>query len=119
MQNENFIERISSNFSQSASIKNVFGEPVRAGEKTIIPVARVAYGFGGGAGQGKRKAGDQQHGDEGSGSGAGGGLNVCAKGVYEITPTTTRFIPASPVRYVLAGLVGGLLLSSLLGRNRR
>ena len=113
MQNENFVEKISSNFSQSAAIKNVFGEPVQAGEKTILPVASIAYGFGGGFGQGNKKAAAQEQGSEGSGGGAGGGLRASAKGVYEITAAGTRFIPASPSKYVLAGVVAGFLLKAL------
>jgi uncharacterized spore protein YtfJ len=34
----------------SAVVKSVFGQPVSAQGKTIIPVARIAYGFGGGSG---------------------------------------------------------------------
>ena len=33
---------------QSTSVRAVYGEPVSAEGKTIIPVARVAFGFGGG-----------------------------------------------------------------------
>lgn len=32
------------NFIENTTIKNVYGEPVRAGDKTIIPVAQIAYG---------------------------------------------------------------------------
>ena len=51
MENGNFLEKMASQFGQNASVKNVYGEPVRAGEKIIIPVARIAYGLGGGYGQ--------------------------------------------------------------------
>ena len=36
--------------TRSASVKSVYGEAISANGKTIIPVARVAYGFGGGRG---------------------------------------------------------------------
>ncbi|NUS45538.1 MAG: hypothetical protein HOQ24_17835, partial [Mycobacteriaceae bacterium] len=36
----------------SASVRTVFGEPVVADGITVIPVARMSYGFGGGAGGG-------------------------------------------------------------------
>jgi uncharacterized spore protein YtfJ len=119
MQQENFIEKISSGFSQSAALKNVFGEPITAGDKTIIPVARIAYGFGGGFGEGHQKEDGQKPGSEGAGGGAGGGMHASAKGVYEITPTSTRFIPASPYKHILAGVVIGLVVKSLfVGRKR-
>lgn len=39
MENENFIEKLASQFGQNASVKNVYGDPVQVGNKTIIPVA--------------------------------------------------------------------------------
>ncbi|TDD40897.1 sporulation protein, partial [Nonomuraea terrae] len=36
-----------------ATVKRVFGEPVRHGDVVVIPVARIAQGGGGGQGQGK------------------------------------------------------------------
>ena len=34
-----------------ASVRNVYGEPVVAGGRTVIPIARVGYGFGAGGGE--------------------------------------------------------------------
>src|SRR5689334_5663472 len=97
MANENFLEKLAAQLAQSASVKNVYGEPIRAGDKTIVPVAQIAYGFGGGYGHGKNKmkpktepAETNQNGGEGAGG--GGGIMAKPKGVYEITPTCTRFI---------------------------
>lgn len=59
-------------------VARAFGEPVRLGDETVVPVALVQYGFGGGqgysdggdaTGQG-REAGPQ--GGEGGGGGGGG-----------------------------------------------
>ena len=35
-----------------ANVKAIYGEPISAHEKTIIPVARIMYGYGAGAGTG-------------------------------------------------------------------
>ena len=35
-----------------ASVKAIYGEPISAHEKTIIPVAKVMYAYGAGAGTG-------------------------------------------------------------------
>ena len=43
--------------TRSASVKSVYGEAISANGKTIIPVARIAYGFGGGRGR-KHREGD-------------------------------------------------------------
>ena len=33
-----------------ASVRNVYGDPVDVGGRTVIPIARVSYGFGAGGG---------------------------------------------------------------------
>jgi uncharacterized spore protein YtfJ len=120
MENNNFLERINSGLGQSATVKNVFGEPIQAGDKTIIPVARIAYGFGGGMGKGKKnkrlsEAGLSPASEEspGEGSGGGGGMYARAKGVYEVSPSGTRFIPACSTKEVLIGVAIGFLVKSL------
>ena len=35
-----------------ATVKTVYGEPIEAQGKTIIPVAKIVFGFGAGAGTG-------------------------------------------------------------------
>ena len=42
-----------------ASVKAIYGEPISAHEKTIIPVAKIMYGYGAGAGTGG--VGDTSH----------------------------------------------------------
>lgn len=120
MENENFIERIAKVFSQNASVKYVYGDPIQSGTKTIIPVASIAYGFGGGFGHGikGRKPGDTVDSvsdriPAAEGSGGGGGLRTTIKGIYEITPETTRFIPANNTKSLLTGIAIGFLLKAL------
>jgi hypothetical protein len=38
MENMNFLENLATRLGQNASVKNVYGEPVIAHDKTIIPV---------------------------------------------------------------------------------
>jgi uncharacterized spore protein YtfJ len=118
MENGNFIEKLASQFGQSATVKNVYGEPVKTGDKTIIPVARIAYGLGGGYGQGNKKRKHLGYDDslklsEGpgaEGAGGGGGLYAKPAGVYEVTSAGTRFIPVNNTRPFLAGSVVGFLV---------
>jgi len=125
MNNENFIEKLASQLGQSATVKNVYGEPIKAGDKTIVPVAQIAYGCGGGYGHGKRKidqqkeSSDTDHESGGEGAGGGGGMFAKAKGVYEITPTCTRFIPASGAKILATGLVIGFIMRGLLFSRKR
>lgn len=124
MANENFIEKMAAGLSQSATVKNVYGEPIQAGDKTILPVACISYGFGGGFGQGKKPMKPSSNATvheapEGEGAGGGGGLRARAKGVYEITATTTRFIPASSTRQIWMGIAIGFLLKTLFFSRRK
>jgi uncharacterized spore protein YtfJ len=125
MENENFLEKFAAKFSQSASVKNVFGEPIQAGDKIIIPVAQVMFGLGGGGGRsGKQKRAltssllpetllnDKNEADN-EGAGGGGGVYAKAKGVYEITPTSTRFIPAQNMTQLIVTVAVGFLMSRL------
>ena len=127
MSNENFLEKLATQISQSASVKNVYGEPVQAGDKTIIPVAQIAYGLGGGYGHGTKKKLHSKPGEQpkteaepaGEGAGGGGGMFARPKGVYEITPTCTRFIPADTTRQILTGLAIGFLLRGLIYKRKK
>ena len=89
-----------------ASVDAVFGQPVTAGEKVIIPIARVMYGFGMGFGE----SADQEAGesDGGAGVGGGGGMGARPLGVVEITPEHTRIEPyVNEQAVALAGVLLG------------
>ena len=66
---QSFAERVST----SASVRNVYGDPVVVGNRTVIPVAQVGYAFGGGGG-------------------GGGRVFARPSGALEVTPEGTRFI---------------------------
>ncbi len=77
-----------------------YGEPVRVGERTVIPVARVRSAGGGGFGRsdGGRAAQDlsapepaDRSGDVGSGGGGGGFLEAQPMGFIDISPAGARF----------------------------
>jgi uncharacterized spore protein YtfJ len=95
--------------TDKATIKNVFGDAILAGDKTIVPVARVAFGFGGGTGSGPQ--------GKGEGSGGGGGVRAVPAGVLEVTPDETRFIAFADKRRMAAALGAGLLLGMLMARR--
>lgn len=70
-----------------AGVRAVFGDPVECDGVTVIPVARVRWGFGGGGGQGGPA--DQQ----GEGSGGGGGVTASPAGYIEIAGGTATYRP--------------------------
>jgi uncharacterized spore protein YtfJ len=101
----------------SASVKRIYGEPISANGKTVIPVARIAYGFGGGSGRGLLPGKEGSDHKEGEGGGGGGGVVAVPVGLYEVSDTGTRFVPMRDNRkLVAAGLLGVCL--GLLWRRR-
>jgi uncharacterized spore protein YtfJ len=98
-----------------ASVKSIYGEPISAQGKTVIPVAKIIYGYGAGAGTGgvgETKA-------RGEGGGGGGGARAIPVGVIEISDHETRFIPISDRKRLAGVAVAGVFLGLLLARRRR
>jgi uncharacterized spore protein YtfJ len=102
----------------SAGVKTVFGDPVSAEGKTIIPVARVRYGFGAGGGSASRPGTEPGNDDqqEDVGGGGGGGVEVTPVGFIEITPGETRYISFEERRRIVRTLVIGVLVALFLLR---
>lgn len=125
MSAKDLIEGAVEHLQTSASVKTVYGTPITADGKTVIPVAKVAYGFGAGSGRGtqnKNKAGNGKHPVEGEGEGAGGGVAAKPVGVVEITDEGTKFIQFGATRKLaFTALIGsgiGLMVGWLLGRKK-
>lgn len=72
-----------------ANASACFGAPVTSGERTVIPVADIGYGFGAGWGASEGNAATPG----GRGGGAGGGARTRAIAVIEIAPTGVRILP--------------------------
>src|SRR5215212_9113778 len=81
------IERMAERLGGAATARAVFGEPVERDGVTVIPVARVRWGFGGGGGAGEGKDGP------GAGEGGGGGVMASPAGYIEITASGATFKP--------------------------
>jgi uncharacterized spore protein YtfJ len=108
------VQSLHENLSKHVGVRNVFGDAVTAGDKTILPVARLAYGFGGGAGSGG--AGER---NKGEGGGGGGGARMNPVGVFVIGPQESRFIAAHDRKRTLALLAAGAGLGIIFARRRR
>lgn len=98
------IESLTERLRQSATVETVYGDPISVGDRTIVPVASVGYGFGSGGGE--------------DGFGMGGGVGSTPVGVIEITPDETRFIRFEESRRVGLALVVGFVLGVLLMRRK-
>lgn len=90
----------------AATVKRVFGEPIRHGDVLVIPVARIAHGGGGGQGQSK-----DEKGEDNAGSGGGFGLAATPAGVFVIKDGDVRWRPAVDVnRIVFGGQIFAIVL---------
>lgn len=99
--------------SESASVQAVYGEPIEAYDRTIVPVARVGYGFGGGFGV----SNEEQEGGEGGGG--GGGVSATPLGVVEVTEEATRFVRFDDWKRLGLAACCGLIFGALLARRRK
>ena len=99
---------------ESASVRSVYGDPIAAEGKTIIPVARIAYGFGGGFGSAED---DDEGGEGGEGGGGGGGVSATPVGVVEVTEDETRFVRYTSWKRLALAVAAGVALGALLGRR--
>jgi uncharacterized spore protein YtfJ len=106
------LNNIMAKLKQYGGVELSFGNPQTLGDLTIIPVARVAYGFGGGSGPaGKKKKKAKVHTiDETSeemiehgpaetpkkediGMGGGGGMQTSPVGIFVIKKDKVSFYP--------------------------
>lgn len=116
----------------SANVENVYGDPITIDGKTVVPVARIAYGFGGGFGVGGSETGTDGAGGEGESAGegggrgqgqgqgqggGGGGVSARPVGALEITEDGTRFVRFADNGCLIVAAGVGLLLGILLGRR--
>ena len=89
-----------------AGVKTIYGEPISAHGKTIIPVAKIMYGYGAGAGTGG--VGDASARGEGGGGG-GGGVRAVPVGVIEVSEQQTRFVPITDRKKLTGALLAGIV----------
>jgi uncharacterized spore protein YtfJ len=98
-----------------ASVKAIYGEPIAAQGRTVIPVAKIMYAYGAGAGTGG--VGDSSA--RGEGGGGGGGVRVIPVGVIEISEQQTRFVPITDRKTLTGAVLVGIGLGMWLGWRRR
>jgi uncharacterized spore protein YtfJ len=82
------LEGLAEKLGASLGAGAVFGEPVREGGRTVIPVAQAMMGTGAGGGSGPASAAA-----EGSGMGGGGGAISRPVGFIEVTAESATFVP--------------------------
>jgi uncharacterized spore protein YtfJ len=77
---------------EAAHWQAAFGDPHMEGDRTIIPVAQVGYGFGLGFGSGSGPSGEEgEPVGESQGGGSGGGALAKPLGAIVVTPERVYF----------------------------
>ena len=103
----------------TARAETIYGETRTVEGWSVIPVARVAYGFGAGGGQATAKT-DEGAGTTPGGGGGGGGVSVSPVGFLVVTPEGERFVPITvPRRKLVAACAMGFALGLFVGKRIR
>ncbi len=137
---DGFVERMAERVGGKASVRAVFGDPIERDGITVVPVAKVRWGFGGGAGNGPVAMGPGRPGASPfsesapstdadreivpGGTGGGGGVSAEPIGYLEIGPDGATFIsidaPRPSAAFMLAaGVTAALILRALAKLIRR
>jgi uncharacterized spore protein YtfJ len=96
---ENGLTRLAERLGANAAASAVFGTPVERHGVTVIPVARVRWGFGGGGGSGRNEKAQD-------GWGGGGGVQAAPLGFIEMKDGGAQYRRVhDPLRLAIAALL--------------
>src|SRR6266567_5764760 len=109
------LQSLKESILSQANVKAIYGEPVAAHGKTVIPVAKIMYGYGAGAGTG----GVGTSSARGEGGGGGRGVRAIPVGVIEISDQQTRFVPITDRKKLTGAVLAGIGFGMWLGWRRR
>jgi uncharacterized spore protein YtfJ len=117
------VSSIAERLRTSARVEVVYGEERKIGDKTIIPIAVVAYGFGGGSGGGAAPSENGATGvASGGGGGGGGGVRIQPVAVLEVTGDDSRILPVIDWTRIITTAITmfgmWMLIRSLFRRGR-
>jgi len=98
---------------KQASVDAVFGAPIEAGDKTLIPIGTALYGFGLGVGANDNESQTQSN----VGGGGGGGYAVHPVAMAVIDSGAVRIDPiVRPDRIAIGGILFGAWTVFWMGR---
>ena len=115
---QEYLHSITERLQTSASVKTVYGEPIVAEGKTVIPVGRVAYAFCTCSRPEKKNDTERQMEVGKAGGCGGGGVVTSPVGVVEITKEDTRFVPIDEKTKLMGALLVGFFLGLLMVSRR-
>ena len=80
---------------EMVDVNTIVGQPIQAGEVTIIPVSKVSFGFASGGSDftGKNQKPDA---DNSFGGGSGAGVNIAPIAFLVVKGDTVKLLPVAP-----------------------
>lgn len=93
------LQSLKESILSQANVKAIYGEPIAAHGKTVIPVAKIMYGYGAGAAV-------EEYGH-------------IPVGVIEVSDQPTRFVPITDRNRLAGAVLAGIGFGMLLGWRRR
>jgi uncharacterized spore protein YtfJ len=134
------LSQIRSLVSNAGGVEMSFGQPSKVNDLYVIPVAKVAFGFGGGGGSSAAKKKEnsatptppvddiQQNGTDtpnpgpapeaNIGGGGGGGMRTYPIGIYTIKGDTVKFHPVISIKEIIALITLVSVLSTRLLKRK-
>lgn len=109
------LQSLKESILSQANVKAIYGEPITAHGKTVVPVAKIIYGYGAGAGTG----GVGTSSARGEGGGGGGVVRAIPVGVIEVSDQQTRFVPITDRKRLAGAVLAGIGLGMWLGWRRQ
>ena len=129
MKIDSIFKQIRDILQSAGGVKFSFGNPVSVGNISIIPVARVSFGFGAGSGKlpgsKKKKKGeileDKIETDDNIDfkGGGGGGIKTEPIGIYAIKGDRVKYYPVITIREMVGIFGFALLLLFRISKLRR
>ncbi len=109
-----FLATLAERMHSTASVSMIYGAPIEAQGKVIIPVARIAYGLGGEYGKHTATTGGGQLQPHPWGESDGGRILVAPLGIMEGTSERTRFVPLRSRRAAWVGAALGSVVGAVV-----
>lgn len=84
------------NLKQMIDVNTIVGEPITTSDgTTVIPVSKVAFGFGGGGSEFSAKPAEKKNDQAMFGGGCGGGVSVSPVAFLVVKNDSIRLLPVS------------------------
>jgi uncharacterized spore protein YtfJ len=118
LEERDLVGKIADVVSKRAGIHLVYADPIVRDDVTVVPIARIRFGFGGGAGP--ASSGQTEGRRLQNGGGGGGGVVAAPAGFLVVRGSEVSYRPIrDPVRTALAVAAGALGVSFALRALRR